>query len=283
MSCGAAAIREALRARLVAQAEDGPALIVPELRVGSRDVTYLVAQGPEEPVRYGKAKRRRKRPPVVRTPVIPSSFMGDGFGYDIEQRQANVDLALITPTALDLYEIKSESDSLTRLRTQIPAYDDTGTRNTLVIDERHMKRAEAVLPPHWGLMVANGDPCELAVVRAARLNPCRRPIGLLMPLYTYELLPLGDAYGARSKDRARFRLIDFLIDPARGLDIEMLTRWACCQIATRDHDSTFNPFGTELRKKVLLSTTVGDLGAWPTVTLSPFDTVMMAGRPVSAS
>lgn len=257
----AAEIREALEARLVASAGEGPAVIVPELRVGSDDVTYLIVQEPYDPAVDRTASRARRT--AVRSSECPTDHK---HGYYTERRRANVDIAFIRPESLDLYEIKGDADSLVRLRTQVTAYDDTGTRNTLVIAERHLKRAHTAVPEHWGIIVASGEPLVLSDVRAAAPNSKRRPIGLLNPLYSWELWPLGEAFGApRGKARLpRYKLLRFLADPERSLDVDLLTAWMSSRLSKRDHDSlSFVDIGENPKKK-LLATPVGDLSMWPT-------------------
>jgi hypothetical protein len=50
------------------------------------------------------------------------------------------------------FEIKSERDSLARLRSQIPNYARCFDSLTLVAPARHLNHAREMLPNWWGLM-----------------------------------------------------------------------------------------------------------------------------------
>lgn len=70
------------------------------------------------------------------------------------------------------YEIKSQADSLARLPRQIPLYDSVFEKTCAVLASKHVSRGERIIPPHWGLVVA--DRTEGGIVlrelRAATLN-----------------------------------------------------------------------------------------------------------------
>lgn len=245
-------IRSALVASLVNQAAHGPALILHELRVGSGKVTYVVAKE--------QSKQRPRRP--APKDCIFSDTHPEGLPYWVDYSAANVDVALLTPDALDLYEIKGPQDSFARLRSQISAYDETGSKNTLVVDEGHAERACAATPEHWRILVAAGEPISFTELRSGRANPNRTTPGLTYPLYARELQPLAFAFEIRSRRASRIEIIDFL-DHDVAIDEAVIATWLREQLAQRNHDSVFDPFGYEIGEKKYRATAIGDISAWP--------------------
>jgi hypothetical protein len=70
-----------------------------------------------------------------------------------------VDLAVIGDE-LSGYEIKSDQDSLVRLPGQVAAYSRVLDRATLVVTEKHLAKATALIPTWWGLSWSNRSrPC----------------------------------------------------------------------------------------------------------------------------
>ena len=64
-----------------------------------------------------------------------------------------IDVAIVNGM-LQGYEIKSEQDTLARLTEQSTAYDAVFERLTLVVAERHLRRAVELVPEWWGIRVA---------------------------------------------------------------------------------------------------------------------------------
>lgn len=213
-----AAIREALVRRLL-ERTPGPGLILHELAVGSGLTTYLpVAQ------RWYVTRGLR--------------YFAGGHACYPQPASARADLALLTRDALDLFEIKGAGDSLARLRTQVRAYDDTGSRNTLVVDPRHAAHALDAVPPCWGVWVACGSPLRFDELRQARPNPSRTVRGLTHPLYRRELVPLAFVYRLRRGSHDDY--VDSFDRFARH-DFELHERWMRARIAARDHSRRVLP------------------------------------------
>lgn len=118
-----------------------------------------------------------------------------------------VDVAVIHEE-LHGYELKSERDTLDRLPRQAQAYGAVLDRAALVASERHLRRAEGMLPPWWGLYLAR--PCEarhlqIERVRPAARNPEQRLLAVAALLWRDEALGLlekaGQARGMSGKPR----------------------------------------------------------------------------------
>lgn len=99
----------------------------------------------------------------------PDTIVVDEFALD--RGAARIDVAVVNGE-LQGYEIKSASDTLERLATQVPAYSAILDRVTLVADCRHLERATNSIPPWWGVCAVSmqGGAVVLAHTRAAALN-----------------------------------------------------------------------------------------------------------------
>jgi hypothetical protein len=94
------------------------------------------------------------------------------------------------------YEIKSDHDSLVRLRHQIGAYEAVCDRVWLVTTERFFESASVLLPAWWGILVATARNGEVSLVRrrAARAHQQQRLRSLVELLWREELVALCERY-----------------------------------------------------------------------------------------
>lgn len=90
------------------------------------------------------------------------------------------------------YEIKSEQDTLARLKTQASIYSQVFDTVTLVVAERHLKKAKKLVPGWWGIEVAVLDIASSTVkldpVRDEQVNPSVDPLMLAQLLWRDEVL-----------------------------------------------------------------------------------------------
>src|SRR5436190_20887953 len=68
-----------------------------------------------------------------------------------------VDIAVVNGY-LHGYEIKSDSDTLERLPSQVATYGLVLDRATLVVGERHLDKARPFVPQWWGIKVVTAGP-----------------------------------------------------------------------------------------------------------------------------
>jgi len=69
------------------------------------------------------------------------------------------------------FEIKSERDSLIRLRGQASQYDLICEYSTIVVAKRHVSDARNILPSHWGIMTAEAqDRVSFKLLRKPKPN-----------------------------------------------------------------------------------------------------------------
>jgi hypothetical protein len=148
--------------------------------------------------------------PALRAEVLSSVAKNDDVAVFEElgicRGRVRVDLAVVNGT-LDGYEIKSDRDSLRRLGAQIDFYSRVLDRATLVVGERHLTDAVAVLPSWWGILRVEPTPGRprFGVVREGRVNPERNPRALAELLWLDDALALlercGAARGVKGKPR----------------------------------------------------------------------------------
>ncbi len=93
------------------------------------------------------------------------------------------------------YEIKGETDKITRILKQGKHYNKAFRRITLVTTENHLSTALEIAPPFWGIMLARTtQKGEVLItgVRKDKVNPEFDPEIALYTLWKDELLQLLD-------------------------------------------------------------------------------------------
>ncbi|MBB3213912.1 hypothetical protein FHW67_003218 [Herbaspirillum sp. Sphag1AN] len=89
------------------------------------------------------------------------------------------------------YEIKGETDSINRIVRQSQFYDQAFPLITLVTTTNHLKRAEVIVPKHWGIIIANSRASGSVIfkhIRGATRNPSYLPEIALLSLWRSELV-----------------------------------------------------------------------------------------------
>jgi len=123
------------------------------------------------------------------------------------RHEVRIDVAVVNGS-LHGYEIKSDLDSLGRLERQAQRYGMVLDRMTLVLGERHLRRAPRLVPPWWGVIVARRrlDEPIFSVLRTGRVNPSRSSRAIAELLWRDEALALLEAresaHGVRGKPRS---------------------------------------------------------------------------------
>lgn len=87
------------------------------------------------------------------------------------------------------YEIKSDVDSLTRLKNQSIYFSDTFKKVTLITTKKHVLKAKALIPEWWGITIAEEkkEKITLKAYRKSGLNPKNTTEPLLSMLWNEEL------------------------------------------------------------------------------------------------
>ena len=126
----------------------------------------------------------------------------------IRHGAARVDVAVVNGE-LHGFEIKSDSDTLTRLAGQVSLYNEVFDRVTLVVGCRHLTKAEQAIPDWWGTRVVTEGSrggIYFEETRKAKTNPAINPIALAELLWrnevVEELVELGERGAILRKPRA---------------------------------------------------------------------------------
>jgi hypothetical protein len=132
---------------------------------------------------------------------------------------ARVDLAVVNGT-IHGYELKSDMDSLYRLREQMRIYNSVLDHMTLVVGKTHLRDAINIIPEWWGVTIAKFASSEHTVsfyhIRDAEENPEKDSIAIANLLWREEALEILDEWGVadglRSKPRSAIyqRLVEIL-------------------------------------------------------------------------
>src|SRR5437867_10015901 len=82
--------------------------------------------------------------------ACPKTLVIDELG--LNHGECRADIAVINGK-LSGYEIKSDLDSLVRLKRQIRAYDTIFQSASIVVAPRHLRKVIRTVPLHWGICV----------------------------------------------------------------------------------------------------------------------------------
>jgi hypothetical protein len=120
--------------------------------------------------------------------------------------RVRVDVAVVN-SILHGYEIKSDRDSLYRLRTQVNVYGKVLDQATLVVGNRFLDEGLEIVPSWWGVLhvYSKSNALQLKTIRRPRKNPQRDPRALVELLWFEHAIGLLEqrnvARGARGKTR----------------------------------------------------------------------------------
>ena len=109
--------------------------------------------------------------------------------FGLCQGSARVDVAVINGS-IHGYEIKSERDTLYRLPRQQNIYNKVLDSITLVVSNKHLKKAEKEVPIWWGLCEAQHieDNVSIQIIRPPKKNKNIDPSALVQLLWRDEAL-----------------------------------------------------------------------------------------------
>ena len=125
---------------------------------------------------------------VMRFGGDPSTIIIDEMG--VCSGTARVDLAVVNGE-LKGFEIKSERDTLARLEGQLSVYGRVFDTVSIVLDPKHLRRAQSLIPRWWGMTVVEptGDRAlRLSEVRSEKRNEDQDPLALAQLLWREEAL-----------------------------------------------------------------------------------------------
>ena len=151
------------------------------------------------------------RPPLVNFIAAEASSVGEENCIEelgICGGESRVDFAVLG-NSIHGYEIKSESDSLIRLQTQIEYYTRALTYVTAVVADKHRSSLLQSVPKWWGILLVKGVAGNIQVVRTRipKRNPSLDPYAVAQFLWRDEALELLSIRGLDSGVRAKPRKI----------------------------------------------------------------------------
>ncbi|MBO0132278.1 sce7726 family protein [Agrobacterium burrii] len=115
----------------------------------------------------------------------------------VARGSSRMDVAVINGR-IEGYEIKSDKDTLDRLPKQAEMFGQVADRMTLVVGERHLAQASAIVPDWWGIMTPEPSATgalRLREVRKGRTNKCRDNTAMVQSLERDEIVALLSLHG----------------------------------------------------------------------------------------
>ena len=121
------------------------------------------------------------------------------------------------------YEIKGQTDSISRIVKQGSFYDKAFQRVTLVTTDNHLESTARLAPSHWGVIAATydhrkGEPV-LRYIRKATNSPLFDKQIALLTLWRSELISLCAAKEARLTKMNRLELSELIAKAHTANDI----------------------------------------------------------------
>lgn len=166
------------------------------------------------------------RPTLVRT--VRASHPGAALFEELPVcRKGRADLVAVN-SALWGYEIKSDRDTLNRLPRQIEHYESIFDYCIVVAAERHLRYADLIIPPHWGIFSVHGSigDCSMDEVRRPQRNPNRRIEQIIRLLWKTEGMKALRTHGVKVPRNAPVRLVWKMLSKLPTPDVEESVRSA---------------------------------------------------------
>lgn len=129
---------------------------------------------------------------------------------------SRADVIGVIDGALLGFEIKSDRDSYTRLKTQTRDYDDFCDMNYLVVGKSHVRHAHEHIPGHWGIIVVREEESgqiQVEMDQIPALNPKVSMANQIRFLWRPELAMLLElnelpAYRRKSKQFVQEKILE---------------------------------------------------------------------------
>ncbi len=118
------------------------------------------------------------------------------------------------------YEIKGENDKIERIIGQGQYYDRAFRKVTLVTTSRHIKKAVAIAPDHWGIMEAkinNLGRVTFRSIRSARKNISFDKRMALLTLWRNELMEIASQMEEKIGAKTNRDTLSQLISQSYGI------------------------------------------------------------------
>lgn len=136
-----------------------------------------------------------------------------------------VDLALLTPTYFQGFEIKSGEDTLGRLPNQIKHYDQVFDFITIITEQEHYHAVRNAIPPYWGIVLTQKirDQVTFDYVRRPTFNSYTNTNSICQLLWKEEVYAILKEKGIKGISKLpRTKLWDVLVENATKEEIRKL-------------------------------------------------------------
>jgi hypothetical protein len=156
----------------------------------------------------------------------PTALILDELGVCCGRVRA--DMAVVNGE-LKGFEIKSDQDTLLRLRSQASLYCRVFDTVSIIVTSKHLEEARMIVPHWWGVLVAeeNGNArLRIRNHRRERKNPSPDPLAIAQLIWrdeAFELLKAHNLHSGLRKKPRRF-LWDALVRNFVLADLQMLVR-----------------------------------------------------------
>ncbi len=159
------------------------------------------------------------------------------FLEEVTMGRSRADAIMISQKEMVGFEVKSDKDSLVRLKRQIPDYDKYFDRNYLVIGEHFENKAKEVLPSHWGIIKIwdaddNGNlmVCEIRTATNNPQNPLRKQLDFLWRDELIHIMKTFNLGGVTKKSKKVMRDLMY-----KTIDIKILKDNAMNELLEREY------------------------------------------------
>jgi hypothetical protein len=113
----------------------------------------------------------------------------------LKNGESRADIAVFNGKMIG-YEIKTENDSLSRLITQVDSYSQIFDRAYLIVAEKHLQKAKAIIPDWWGIYLikpTNSESYAFNYYRKARSNPSQNSFSIAQLLWKEEAFEVANS------------------------------------------------------------------------------------------
>lgn len=123
-----------------------------------------------------------------------NTFVLDELG--LKNGEIRADIAVLNGKLIG-YEIKTDKDTLSRLSSQVLAYNEVFDKVFIVTGEKHLTKALEIVPQWWGVYLIKPTPVgkiTFQCFRRAKVNKTKSSFGIAQLLWKTEVLEIMSAY-----------------------------------------------------------------------------------------
>lgn len=119
------------------------------------------------------------------------SFEKIRFLEEFTMGKSRADAVMITENEMIGFELKSDKDSLVRLKRQIKDYEKYYDKNYIVVGYHYVSKIESNIPEHWGIIeIKEDNGLKVKIIRKAKGNKIKNLSSQLEFLWRSELISI---------------------------------------------------------------------------------------------